>query len=412
MGESYACASGGSIHAGRSNITNMVGLMGDSLTADSYGLTNFPVTNARTGGKLKLLANSGVASETVGNMLSRIDNSYTAGSPGFGGLPMMGRIFVRAGTNNARSNNTIASISATYTSLLNALATYARRVVILAVPPLANTTNNSHVITYNAWLSAFAASNSTVFKFVDDCVNIRNGDDSIKAEYFNVDGIHFIGLGTAQTGVDAAAALDGDFDGYISPVSKDPLDVYPAQPQWFVNPTMAGTSGTKGGGFTGTVATGMNVGGYGSGMAGVCSIVSADEGDENQTPWQRVALSAGNAGSALDISSALVGRTVTSVDPASLEAIVECRMTSVDKSKISNVTFMAQANNGEFFVPNTAIHLPDSGLETHTYVSRHNRKRSGSSVPAAINLHIYTNVRTTFAGSVGTLDFRCITLRG
>ena len=228
MGENYSCGSGGIIAAGRFVANAGAALMGDSLTADSYGLTNFYVINGANGGRMKLRANCGVASEGVGNMLSRVNNLYTDVNPGMAGLGPLGRIFVRAGTNNARSNISISSLAADYTSLLNALTTYAPRVIILAVPPLAVTANNDTAATYNSWLSAFAAATPAKFKYIDDCINVRNVDGTINASFFNVDGVHFNHLGVGQCGDDAAAAMASELANYPSPLSTDAADVYPA----------------------------------------------------------------------------------------------------------------------------------------------------------------------------------------
>lgn len=412
VADAYLAGPDGVIAAGFHRISLHTALMGDSLTDDAYGLTTFYGINARCGGKMVLLANSGVQGHTVGDMLARVDNDYTAASPGVAGLGTLGRIIFRAGTNNARGNESIASLAATYTSMLNKLAGYAQRVIILAVPPLADAGNNAAVATYNSWLASFAASNPSKFRFIDDCTTVRNSDGSQIAECFNADGIHFIPLGVARASASGGAALAADFVTYPSPLSKDAADVYPVHPQWFPNPTNAGTSGGKGGSFTGPVATGLWIDGYGSGMAGTCSIVAADAGDANQTPWQRVMLSAGNAGSRLDISATLAGRAITSIDPARLDALIEVRVTDLYRSKIDSLAVMAQGNTGEYLVPSTPIYFDDTGLDSSVYVLRARRPRAGSSTPSSIGWHLYAGVRSAFSGSVGTIDVRCATVRG
>lgn len=414
MGENYSCGSGGIIAAGRFVANAGAALMGDSLTADSYGLTNFYVINGANGGRMKLRANCGVASEGVGNMLSRVNNLYTDVNPGMAGLGPLGRIFVRAGTNNARSNISISSLAADYTSLLNALTTYAPRVIILAVPPLAVTANNDTAATYNSWLSAFAAATPAKFKYIDDCINVRNVDGTINASFFNVDGVHFNHLGVGQCGDDAAAAMASELANYPSPLSTDAADVYPAQPQWFINPTMAGSAGSAGGGFTGPVVNGLSVGAYGNGMAGVCSIVPADVGDPNQTPWQRVAITTGTAGSSLQFYAVPTGRAKTSVDPAQLDVMLECRLNSLDVSKIASISSMIQANTGEYLSPPMQIDLLASGIVSKKYVVRASRKRDGASTPTSAGWYSYVICRADFgpAANIGTIDVRSLTIRG
>lgn len=361
-----------------------------------------------------LLANAGISGNTIENMNSRVDNSYLNGSPGMAGLGVIGRIFVRAGTNNARGDISIASLAASYTWLLNKLAGYAQRVIILAVPPLAVTSNNNTAATYNNWLAAFAADNPTKFRFIDDCVDCRNSDGSQDPDCFNSDGVHFNGVGVARTALTDAVELSTELVSYPSPLSKDPADIYPAAEQWFANPAIVGTGGTKDGGFTGSVADGLWIGGAGSGMIGVCSIVAADAGDANQTPWQRVALTSGQVGSRLEIASTLVGRTITSTDPARLDALAEIRVTGLDRTAIDTLSVSGQANTGEYFIPAATLFLDNTGVESKTYVLRARRPRSGASVPSSIGLRLHAGVRTTFgpAANIGTIDVRCVTVRG
>jgi len=400
------------IHGGKLSVGLNVALMGDSLTDPSYGLTTFFGINAKCGGKMVLLANSGISGNTVGNMLSRVNNSYSASPPGMAGLGSLGRIFVRAGTNDARGNIAIASLASPYTSLLNALATYAQKVIILAVPPLSDAGNNATAATYNAWLNTFASSNPGIFQFIDDCVNLRLGDGAQDPACFNVDGVHLNGTGVARAAASGASVLSSAFAGIASPLSKDVGDVYPAQPQWFVNPTMSGTGGAKDSAFSGTVATGVYVGSYGAGMGGICSIVAADAGDSNQTPWQRVELTSGNAGSHLDIQSTLSGRSITSVDPVLLDALVEIRFNALDRSRIYGVHLMGQTNTGEYIIPQTPIYLDNSGYENGVYVIRARQARSGGSSATYLGWHLYADVASTFSTSVGSIDLRCATVRG
>lgn len=413
VADTYSVVSGGTIYAGIIDAVATAALMGDSLTDDAYTLSNFYLVNGANGGKVKLLANSGVTSNTVSNMLSRVDNLYTDASPGMAGLSDIGWIFVRAGTNDARVSTSIASLSATYTNLLNKLATYARRVVILSVPPLSDSGQNAQVAPYNAWLAAFAADAPEKFLFVDDCADVRNVDNSQKSVYF-VDGVHFNRLGVATVGASAATAMASYLSGYASPLSDDAADVYPAQPQWFSNPTMAGTGGTKSSGCTGVVVNGLDIIGYGGTVAALCSVVAADGGDANQTPWQRITPSQGQAATQVSISGALAGRTPTNIDPDRLDTMVEVRLTGVDLTKVSAVTLSAQANTGEMIVPQIQLDFVNSGTATKTYVLRSNRKRNGGSTPSAITIYLGVLFRASFgpAASVGTIDFRCITARG
>lgn len=412
VGDSYAVASGGVIAAGRHHVQPTCALVGDSLTDPSYGLTPYYWGNGLNGGKLQLIANCGVSGNTVANVISRIDNSYTNASPGLAGLPQLGRVIVRIGTNDARNNTAIASLSASYTSLLNTLATYAQRVIILAVPPLAGAYigQNPRTVEYNAWLAAFAASNPTVFKFIDDCVNVRDGINAQITTFFS-DGTHMNNPGVYQMGLDLAAGLASEVVSYPSPLSTNAADVYPAQPQWIANHVNAGSGGGKGSNVTGSVVNSVTVSVGGSSSA-VCSIISAIGGDANQTPWQRVEMTTGSSGGSVTASFSTSGRTMTPSDPALLEAMIEVRFNSVDMTKLDTMNLYMQANTGEFMVPKIPLHMGNASGQAKTVTLRHKLGRSGSSTPASVQSLLALTFGSAFASSIGSFDFRCCTIRG
>lgn len=411
-GDSYAVASGGVIAAGRHYVQPACALVGDSLTDPSYALSTFYWLNGLNGGKLQLLANSGVSGNTVQGMLDRINNDYLNVSPGVAGLSQLGRIFIRAGTNDARNNTAIGSLGSVYTSLFTALLTYAQRIVILAVPPLAGAyaAQNPRTIEYNAWLATYAAANPAQFKFIDDCANVRDGAGAQLASFFS-DGTHMNNAGVYQMGLDGAQGLSADLANYPSPLSKDPADIYPAQPQWVSNPTNAGAGGSKGANVTGTVVNSVSVSIGGIGSA-VCSIVAADGGDPNQTPWQRVQMATGSAGGSVTASFSTAGRTITSTDPALLEAMVEVRFNSVDMSKLDTMNLYLQANTGEYLVPKIPLRMGAVSGQSKTVTLRQKIKRSGATVPASVQALLALSFASAFASSIGSFDFRCCTIRG
>lgn len=412
MGEAYHGVSGSSVIGGRISVLPTAALMGDSLTDPSYGLSPFYWGNGLNGGKLQLLANSGVSGNTVSAMLARVGNDYTNASPGVAGLPPLGRIIVRAGTNDARNNTAIASLAATYTSFLNALAAAAQRVIILPVPPLAGAyvAQNPRTIEYNAWLSAFAAADPSKFKFIDDCVNVRDGSGAQITSFFS-DGTHMAKSGVYQMGLDLAAGLAAELAHYPSPLSKDAADIYPAQPQWIVNHTMTGAGGTKGSGVSGSVVNDISVSVGGTGSA-ACSIVPADGGDENTTPWQRIEPTAGSAGGSVSASFTPAGRTITGADPYALDAMIEVRFNGVEMSKLDFMSLYLQGNTGEFIVPKIPLLMGNVAGQSRTTVLRHKIKRSGATVPASVQALLELRYLSAFASTIGSFDFRCCTIRG
>ena len=409
--ESYAIASGEVLSGGRFYAHPSAALMGDSLTADSYGLTSFYTYNGANGGKLKLGANCGVSGHTIENMLSRMHNLYTDALPGFAGIAeslgvsKLGFAIVMAGTNNIRSGGSFPTVAAT--SLLNALAGYATRVIILAIPPVANATGNTNSIAANVWLAAFAAANPSVFTFIASDAPLRHADGTQIASYF-VDDVHLVHSGVAAKGAVEGDALASLLANYPSPLSTDPADIYPAQAQWVRNPLMTGAAGGKSGSITGTVATSYGL--SGSDVVAVASIVAADVGDPNQTPWQRIAITAAT-GSPLLMSCYNQGRAMSASDPSSIETIAECRLTSVNTTKVTSFRSYIQADTTEFISPESTVDFKRVESLTKTYVMRNRRKRTGATSPTSLNIYLILGCGT-FTGGTGTVDIRCVTARG
>lgn len=393
-----------------------VALMGDSLTTHLLGYNWSPIFwwNGLLGGKLQVVANAGVAGDTVANMLSRVDNSYATG--GLAGLSPLGFIQFRGGTNDARNNTSITSLATTYTSLLNNLKSKCEGpVIILSVPPIGPTeanfaTANSRTQEYNTWLQNFAATNSG-FIYVDDSANLRDGAGAQLSGYFNSDGIHNDGRATWRQGVDAAAILAPYINAYNypSPVSTSAADVYPTQPQWVPNHLMSGG---------GSVATGWSIGGYGSGFTQTTSIVAADAGDSNQTPWQRVAPTAvgyTGSGEALLITSALNGRTVTASDPTSWDIIVEIRFNAFDTRPFKWSRIMVfSVGSSQPISYDLDLKLGGEASITHSsVVCRHKMPRmTFNNEASGISLRWEWATRFAYTGSMGSFDFRCFTVRG
>lgn len=416
MGEVYSCGSGGVIAAGRNYLSPRTALIGDSLTEPTnYGLSSFYWLNGLNGGKLQAVANAGVSGNTVGNVLSRVDNAYGDGSSstrGLAGIGSLGYIVVRIGTNDARASTSIASLAATYTSLLNKLATYAGRVIILAVPPLSNSGFNALAVQYNTWLAAFAVATPSKFTFVDDCSALRDGSNVQIASFFNADGIHFIGAGTMQAGITGAAAFGAVLGNYVPGLALAG-DVYPAQPQWFVNPANAGTAGSASGGFSGTVATGLSISNYGSGISGTCSIVAADAGDANPTPWQRITPTATNytgAGEAIRIASTLAGRAIGASDPSEFEHEIEIRLNALNCDKFLGLNSWVQGASGVMSA--SLPMLMGGGVQTRQAIARHKMARTSLVTHASAILYIDLKTAAIFSGAMGSIDFRNVTVRG
>jgi GDSL-like Lipase/Acylhydrolase family len=401
--------------------SNRVALVGDSLTDDIPNRNWSPfwwVNGLAAKGGQKLVANCGINGETVGQMLARINNSYTSGSPGLAGLAPLGTVYIRAGTNDARALTAIASLSATYTSLLNAIKSYCEEVIILSVPPMGSTepnfaAKNALGIEYNTWLENFASLNQAGFVYVNDNINTRNLDGTIVASYFSSDGVHNIGRGTWRQGVDGAAALNARYAsyGYSSPLVLSPTDVYPATQQLVPNHLMVGTSGTVGIGFTGTAANNWTVQANGSSITGTCSKVAADVGDPNQTAWQRITptqVATSGTDQSIRLSSALaVSPAAATSNP--IEVIYEVRFNSFNTNYFSLIRATLPTTTLQLILP---VELKFGGEvlnDTLTVRMALDRVQSGALVSPQI--HIDLIISANFTGAMGSIDFRNITAR-
>lgn len=415
VSDSYSCASGGVIAAGRNYLSPRVALLGDSLTDPAYGLSSCYWLNGLNGGKLQVVNNAGVSGNTVANVLARVDNAYSDGNSatrGLSGLGTLGYIVIRIGTNDDRNSTSIASLSVNWAILLNKLATYAGRVVILAVPPIVTPSFNNLVIQYNAWLSDFAAANPSKFTFIDDCINVRDGSNVQIASFFIGDGIHFNGSGVMQVGIDGAAAFGALVGNYASPLALAG-DVYPAKSQWFPNPAIAGTGGSASSGFTGTVANNLSISGYGGGIAGTCLIVAADAGDPNTTPWQRVSptqVTTTGGGEAIRMSSTLAGRTITTNDPATLDLAIEIRLNGFDTNYFSRLNAWVQGSSGSL-TPGAAL-LLGGGVKSQSAILRQTMPRNNAAAQSSAVLYFDATISANHSGAMGSFDFRNVTVRG
>ena len=175
---------------------------------------------------------------------------------------------------------------------------------------------------------------------------------------------------------------------------------------------MLGTGGSSSAGFTGSVVNNLSISGYGAGMIGVCSIVSADGGDANQTPWQRMTLSAVQAGSSIWLNASMVGRTMTSIDPPSLETVVEVRFNGVPRAAIERMTTYVQGDTNEKLCTDQDFQLIATGTENGVFILRVKRRRSGSSTPSRSLWHLFIIARSTLSSGLGSIDVRNLTVRG
>lgn len=392
-------------------------IVGDSLVA--FGTSSVYWINGLLGGKLKLIGSAGVSSETTQDVLDRINNAYTDALPGLGGLSL-GWCFLRIGTNDSRNGTSIATLGPIYDDLIAAILTHADFLVIQAVPPRKAGTTTVISTDYNNYLAAACAADPAHLLFVDDSSNLQSGGALIE-KYFVAEAgpqwIHLSSAGVIKQGQQGAtnSTLISMLGSYTTPVSDDAADVYPAQPQWVTNHVNAGTSGTKSGGVTGTVPNNWSIVGSGS-VAATASIVSADGGDSNQTPWIDLEVTTGSSsgGAGFVVKSVLSGRTITTTDPASCDAITEFQFIDFDGTKAGDFTMYAMHEaNGQKLCPNSTLLCLgfDDALINGTSVLRSALPRNNANAQSATTFFIEFDT-AAFTGSSGHVRMRCSTVTG
>lgn len=408
--------------------------VGDSLTDNSYEITTGTWMGGLNTGFMRPALNAGIAGDTVSMVLARIDNLYTnTGAPGLSGLaaamgvPKLGYVFLRIGTNNARNLDTYSTISANFVSLMTKLQGYADRVIVCAVPPICSpesnfAAKNTCSIDINAGQSAYCAANASTCVFIDDSVATRVGGSPSGAgiaSYF-VDGIHFAQSGVRATGVaggaGAATALSAWGITPSSPLVTSNANSYasnPAIPQWNNNPANSGSGANSNGNFPGTVPTGVTVAPSGTG-SGTCATVAS--ADSNPVPWVRVTPTAGQGSAWTQISFAASGRSITSGDPTRVEALLQVRFNALDLTNVKRLTFSARGNttNNRYLLPDFWLGLgPEATMYSGEVIMRSNLPRVLATTESGITLFAALEYQNTFSGaSMGSVDFRCMSLWG
>lgn len=406
----YSVGSGEGVYAGIASPAPAIetALYGDSEQTALLGcnLSPFFWHNGLSGGALKVIANSAVSGTTVAQQLARVDNLYTDGSPGLAGLPALGVIDWRGPANDARASAINSGTQANIVSLLAKLLTYAEIVFVRPVPALTSPeTGGANVAGYNSYMQGRCALNPTRLIWIDDVAGISP---------VGSDGIHLSGETIHAAGVVSNTTTSSLFAGwdYPTPLSTDPADVYPAQPQWNPNHTMVGTSGTVGTGFTGQAVTGCGIGGYGSGYTGVLSVEAADVGDPNQTPIQWIEptqVPYTGAGEAIVITIPLVGGTI----PDSMDVVVETLFEAFNTNyfKWSRIQIRGGTSNQPVF-PDLDLKMGGAVITHNGVVPRIDMDRilSGSESGLYIRWELATSAAHT--GSMGRIGFRNLTARG
>lgn len=388
-------------------------IVGDSLT---FGGAPDLWMVGLLGGQLRRISSCGWDGDSVSSCLARMDNDYKASPPGLAGLPeALGYVFLRIGTNGARWGAVIDDTTkGQYMALFAKILSYCARLIVQSIPPVP--TFEATIATWNTWQQAQCAANPSQMTWMDDSAGTYSGGVQ-NPVYFVSDGVHWSTAARYQLALTGKPVLEALIapHGYPSPLTASPVDLYPAQPQWFTNPANTGTVAVSGA-FAGNVVSGLSIISVPSGFAGTTSIVAADGGDAITAPWQRMTFtgSAAAAGGPLELRSILAGRSVTDVDPGTFHTIVQLRLIAIDPAAIQGVeVFFRGATTSQRLQSlglNFGVH--PGGAITKTVVISAKEYRKFSAAEAGLHLLIDITGQSASSGTLGSIDFRCINIRG
>lgn len=402
---------------------NKLYITGDSLTDPDFSQSGVGPINwalGLLGGRWDFLINSAVSGDSLSGILAKMQSLSTDTYPGWADLPFGGVGLVRGGTNHARYGLTVTSFTATIDAITAYALTRVERFIWLCVPPAGGITlpnQAAAVKTFNDYYKLKAAQNPTRVFFIDDCINVRDATTGAAlADYFSPapDEVHMNGRGSYQMGIDLAAALQALMTSwglsYPAPAPNVPTDVYPATNQWLPNPTNVGTAGTKGAGWTGTVATGYNISTNGSGIGGTVYLEAADPGDPDQSPWQCIAPVSSNVAATINITCQSDGRAYTPEEPVRMKHSLQWKFQGVDSTKFSRIrTWMMDASSRRVTREHD-LYLGDSYSGTLINETLHMiqnwRRTSSNASGAGLGVIMITCGATASSGLTGVFKFR------
>lgn len=388
---------------------------GDSNTAWNEWLLG--VANAATGGKLRIIANTGLASRTIAGALASIDNQWNAADPGLAGLGSLGWVSSMIGTNDARGGAVMSAQNQTdWIAYKNKVLGYAEVMIVIAIPPVRATGGSHNVGTFNSFFEAQCAANPSRMIYVDPWNVVRDSSGNWLPAYTPSDaGTEKIHPDKEARAVVAqrAAELLGRFmrrQPLASPLVNSSADVYPTIPQTWPSPANTGTGGTNAIG-TGNVPTGVTVTREGFPGSANTSIVAADAWDVNQTPWLCLDLQEVAGGtSALIVQAARSGASVTNSSPTVIDFACEVRLENVDTAAIESISARAYGVNNEELIPPNPLLLQGNGVISRRYVYRTSIRRamSAAQAHASVTHQIRIETAAADASALGKLYIRRI----
>lgn len=398
VADSYS-TSGGTIAAGRfAGKSGRIVVAGDSLTDWTPA---FPWGLGILGYSSPVVYNAGIASNTIQDLINRWSSDVLAKNPAI--------VMLRIGTNSLSLSDSV--FRSQYQTLLDSLEGNGIFGIVLAIPPRFDDTTHK-AVGHNAWLASQCAAKPGKFVFVADSVDLGDANYDVIPAYFQegANGVHMNGKGMYHQGIRQAAALQSVLT-RVSPLITDGTDTYaqnPASNQWVSNPLMAG-SGTP---TDWTLSTG------GSGTSASGSIVAADAGDANQTPWYRASIASFGAVDHTVTFNHYLTHPAVAADLNTVKRVdiaFECRFNSINGALAKSLNIDCRAGSSRI-APQFGMQFPEDEMVSRTITVRTalGRGEEGTTVDAysanTLKLEIYLGARAA-GTNVGSIDIRRVSAR-
>jgi lysophospholipase L1-like esterase len=273
--------------------SNNIIITGDSLTSNgnisydgsgaNYGAT---VQNSvrgywtwaaiRLGHRFNLIRNAGVAGNTTTDLLNRLSADVIAYKPGW--------CVVEIGRNDVSASTSAATIIANLKTIYSQLQAAGIRVVATTITPRDSDSAGQLLVrfTVNRWMKEYARTQPGMV-LADFSAAVTDTTSGAWQSGFSYDGLHEGLRGAARMGEYLANALSSRVLAVDLLVNSN-ADAT----NLLAGGMMLGTSGSKGTGVTGNVATSMTAEAYSGSLTAVASKVARTDGLPGE--WQQIAL--------------------------------------------------------------------------------------------------------------------------
>ena len=394
VSDSYSTASGETIFGGMFFVVpRLLVVAGDSLTSSAYPSAGFRWGMPLARSPLVMTYNAGVPNDTLDDLWARWQTDV------IDKLPDGGVIFLRIGTNSVGD----VSFNTKYQRFIDSvLSKNNLQMVMFALPP--KNSSGATIIGHNAFISGAVAQNTSKLFYIQDSADLGDANYDHLAAYY-IDGIHMNDLGQYTQGLSMDSQISDIFGEAPDPrvQTNDSLLINEQSNQWAKNPLNEGT-GTP---------DNWSVGASGVGTAVTGSIVAADGGDENQTPWFRGDITGvGDANHSVNFSTTLANPAITqpSEAPAKVRITAELRFNNLDLTNVAQLKLYAQYSSN-VFIDNWSMEAAGTGTHNETVLLDWEQEVDSSKAYPVDSIPLYISLKMAAADTaIGSLDIRCVSV--